>query len=155
MHGAYLSIGMLNFDSARSADMAADFPWAWNSWVDASKKVFQSSLPALAFSSDGASVQILNHVCVLESKLLPDEHITLTFEGTKVPSLFVRTWLTHHVGLSIQTSKRQVEIPELYRTYTHMVENLNGCSIGTAKVSIRLFIFVSASFVKLRESFVV
>ena len=55
--------------------MAADFPWAWNSWVDASKKVFQSSLPALAFSSDGASVQILNHVCVLEGKLLPDEHI--------------------------------------------------------------------------------
>ena len=73
MHGAYLSTGMLNFDSARSADMAADFPWAWNSWVDASKKVFQSSLPALAFSSDGASVQILNHVCVLEGKLLPDE----------------------------------------------------------------------------------
>ena len=26
-----------------------------------------------AFSSDGASVQILNHVCVLEGKLLPDE----------------------------------------------------------------------------------
>ena len=35
MHEAHLSTGMLNFDSARSADMAADFPWAWNSWVDA------------------------------------------------------------------------------------------------------------------------
>ena len=43
MHEAHLSTGMLNFDSARSADMAADFPWAWNSWVDALQEVISVS----------------------------------------------------------------------------------------------------------------
>ena len=84
--------------------MAADFPWAWNSWVDASKKVFQSSLPALAFSSDGASVQILNHVCVLEGKLLPDEHIynnLRRYEGTFI----IRTYVVNTSCGTINSNK--------------------------------------------------
>ena len=66
MHEAHLSTGMLNFDSARSADMAADFPWAWNSWVDVLQEVISVS----------GSIHRLNPVCLLYPVL---EHITFTW----------------------------------------------------------------------------